>query len=323
MKLKILVSGDACEPDNRGRGSVNRAALAIGKAFSGARLNRSQAELEFVDAAGASPVCTARLYRASHLRDAVSVLFDVAVAGDLVLSSELALSEAAWDGLDDWEAWQALHGPLTGRSWRGSADPARPWVLVSAEIYRALDRTNLALEDHCQWHVIGDGRPRMRLGRGVVWWPDKPSVVAPLLGRATAVIGHMDALAQDAWRAGVTVLSPANGMPLSQPRSHGLLANLVPATLIDDGDFWKSVLHNLENAHARGNPMPPLFDAAAVRRGREQAEQALRKSPTRWGLVRRRYTKLRRDPDKFFADSRNPVARQIYRVVARQGQIER
>jgi hypothetical protein len=273
----------------------------------------------------------------SLMRPAVVVSFGMPFEGNEArAAAELALTTAGWDSLDATEPWRMLSASLQGMPRWGRADATRPWELVDAarslplgDEIRADARDGAAL----QLHVLGgwpDGLAARRSSKdkaGAVFWPRTSKVVGAVLGRAACVGDNAGALAFDAQRAGIPVhheraahllafdaqraqisgRDPCAAHVLDRTEMARLapeLAGLVPGTLLEEQELWQLVVEAARAVALRGEAPPALMTPAWISRGRERARRAASQRRSRIELLTRRYDKLRRDPRRFFADSK-------------------
>lgn len=220
---------------------------------------------------------------------------------------ELALSSLAWEGSDELEPWRMLSAPLARVPRLGKADERRPWVLTHGAAGLAC-AGEVAAELGGQVHALGVGPVAWARHRDVVVWPLRPGVAFALLGRAVRVVagGDYDPLLLDAWRVGVPTTGPCRLEPL--------LPWLVPPSLLGHAPFWAELASSLP-ATLGGQPAPALFTPRWVETGRRlsRAGSPTDKVGSKWRLASRRYAKLRREPDRFFADSRYRPLRAVGR----------
>lgn len=217
--------------------------------------------------------------------------------------ASLGLTPLAWEGVDSFEPWLELSRPLLGLPRLGTPNPRRPWVLTHTP--RALDAALAeAKQLDAQVHVLGGNPLALARARDVVYWPALPAVVLALLGRVERVVGAtvLDPLVLDARRAGVPTNFDATSVDAS--------AGTVSPSLFDDERFWRHVAASLAKVRD-GEPPAPLFTRHWLREGRRatRTAPATTRSGSSWELVLRRYAKFRREPERYFADSRHGFAR--------------
>jgi hypothetical protein len=242
-----------------------------------------------------TPGPTVRLSLGSLVRPSVVVRFDVAYR-EAAAAEQLALSIAAWDSLDGLEGWRAMSAPLDNVPHVGRPHWSEPWAITASGSH---NRTH----DGHQLHVLGGWRPP---DRGNVWWPGLPGVVAAVLGRAAYVLGSAGPLAYDAARAGVDVRpdSPSQPSGAALRFENAALAGLVPPSLLGEPTLWQHVAETARAVHDSGEAPLPLMTPAWVATGRDRIREHRAAAPSSWERLRRRQDKFRRDPERFFADSR-------------------
>lgn len=233
----------------------------------------------------------------SLVRPSAVVRFEAPYA-DAAAADQLALTIAAWDSLDEREGWRALSAPLPSVPHYGQPSPHRPWAVSL--------RPRRGDEGERQLHVFG-GVPVPR--RADVWWPRLSAVVAAVLGRADCVLGERDPLVYDAFRAGIEVRGEAG--EIDRLELDGALAGLVPPTLNADRRLWRHVAETAHEIHTRGTNPAPLMTPAWVALGRDRMREHLAAPPSPFERLRRRHDKLRRDPKRFFADSKHAPLRAL------------
>ncbi len=246
----------------------------------------------------------------SLVRPSVVVQFDVPYQSEMAAAADrLALTTAAWDSLGDFEAWRALSAPLATIPRLGRPDWSRPWVATLGGGGRRAEQAAAGL---AQLQVIGGWRPP---SLGAVWWPSWPGAVAAVLGRAAYVLGENDPFVYDAIRAGVP-LGPTQGSAVDTPPDlGGALAGLVPPSLLGEPRLWWHVAQTARAVHETGRAPLPLMTPEWVRLGRDRIREQLAAPPSGWERLQRRHDKLRRDPRRFFADSRFAPLRAFGRVM--------
>jgi hypothetical protein len=243
-----------------------------------------------------------RLRLGSLVRPSAVVHFERDFDADRAAAADqLALTIAAWDALGDADPWRDLSSPLPTTARYGEPSPDRPWALSLA--FRRVGGEH-------QLHRIG-GAPLPR--RADVWWPHVPRIVAAVLGRADCVLGESDPLVYDAVRAGVAVQS--GDREIERLRLDGALAGLVPPTLTTDAELWRHVADTAREVHRGGRVPAPLMTPAWVARGRDLMRAYQEAPASKWERLRRRHDKLRRDPRRFFADSRHRPLRALGEVL--------
>jgi hypothetical protein len=238
------------------------------------------------------------LLRGSVARDVVLVRYRVPFApnADAVV---LARSPLAWEGLDLCEPWRELTRPLSDLPRLGRIDERRPWFVTFTA--RALGRAReLAAQHDGQVHALLERPFGAAWSRDVVYWPAWRNVTFALLGRASAIVpsGPLCALGLDGERAGIFV---------HWPEAPGdVLAGLVAPGLAHSDELWRAAAQNVLSVRA-GHAPSPLISASWLRKGRALARSQPARGTalaTKWELALRRYGKLRREPDRYFADSR-------------------
>lgn len=241
-----------------------------------------------------------RLGLGSLVRPNVVVRYERPFAPEPARAADvLALTIAAWDSLDGPEPWRLLSAPLGRVPHYGRPEWSRPWVVsTSTQAWSVAAGQQL--------HVVGGLRPP---GRSSVWWPRWPRVVAAVLGRAAYVLGGEGPLTYDAARAGVPVLTRRGRV--ENWRTAGALAGLVPASLLDEPQLWRHVAETAREVHRSKCTPAPLMTPAWVGTGRDRIRSHLAKPTSYWWRLRRRHDKLRRDPRRFFADSRHGILREL------------
>lgn len=248
-----------------------------------------------------------RLSRASLARDCILVGYQAPFASNRD-ARVLACSFLAWDGPDACEPWRELARPIADLPRIGRIDEERPWFLAFTT--RALDRArHLARDEGGQLHVLLERPSDARLARDVVYWPAWRPVVFALLGRAAAVVpsDRSCPFGLDAERAGVPV-------HWQTPPGDELAGLVVPSLLASD-ELWRAAATNIVTVRAGGTPTP-LSSAAWIQKGRmlSRAEPGPAPLSTHWELVQRRYAKFRREPERYFADSRHALVRAFGRA---------
>jgi hypothetical protein len=131
-----------------------------------------------------------------------------------------------------------------------------------------------------------------------VWWLPTRNVLLSLLGRVHAVVASQGPLAWDAARIGVPVIEPEPVRALPAAGVERRLACMVPGRLVDDDAFWLMIGSQLAdgiNSEEWGTSAWTLLarDSGAAVRGGFPA-----------GTWQRKLLKLRRDPARFWADSK-------------------
>jgi hypothetical protein len=253
-----------------------------------------------------------RLGLGSLIRPSVVVHFEQPYeASTAPRADQLALTIAAWDALDEREAWRELSAPMDDMPHLGRPSRSKPWAVTLPGALLSRLRRDYAGSSYAgygapqmQLHVIGGLRPP---GRSAVWWPRMERVVAGVLGRASVVLGDADPLVFDALRAGLPVESSA-------AVAAGTLAGLVPPSLLGDRRLWEHVADTAREVHRTGAAPEPLMTPAWVARGRDRIREHRAAPPSTWELMRRRYQKLQRDPRRFLSDSRFGALRAIGRA---------
>jgi hypothetical protein len=246
------------------------------------------------------------LIPASLVRPTVVVRFDVPFVDDDVVT-ERALSPLAWEGNLDREIWRELSSPLVNVPHLGRAHDRRPWVVTHG--LEALPSAMCVARDmDAQVHVIGLGPLDWSSHRDVVAWPCIPSVVFGLLGRAVHVVGGGpgDPLLLDAWRLGLPTTGDSDLLPW--------LGGSVPPGLLGHVPLWNEVARTFAQVRD-GHPAPALFTPHWIEEGRRlaRAGSAVDKAGSPLRLALRRYAKLRREPERFLADSRYRALRGLGR----------
>lgn len=238
-----------------------------------------------------------RLSLGSVVRPSVVVTFERSYEEKAARAADvLGLTLAAWDALGEREVWRELAAPLDRFPHVGAPSPSAPWAVTLP----TRDRRPSA---DSQLHILGGLRPPTS---GAVWWPPMSRVAAAVLGRAAVVMGRDNPLVYDAIRAGVPTEHAE--VPL------GTLAGLVPPSLVGADALWDHVADTAREVHRTGDAPEPLMTPGWVARGRDRVRDHRAAPPTSVELLRRRYHKLQRDPQRFFADSRHAVLRAIGRA---------
>jgi hypothetical protein len=246
--------------------------------------------------------------RASVIRRALFVRWAAPYSGDeAARATELALSSAAWDGMDGYEPWRALSKPLPRAVHSGAPDLARDWVLIAPGIAAVPNSDVIA---RLERHLLEF--PRRRESGSVSWWPS-PRVAAYLLGRVVAVVAPMGPLAFDALRAGVPVWDPDTLEPSLAPSIDQRLAGLVPPSLIQSELFWRHIVEQTR-AVAEGASPIPLCTPEWIALGRDFQDK---REKSALGHTRRKLRKLWRDPQRFLLDSRHRPLRTVGNYLAR------
>lgn len=247
----------------------------------------------------------------SRLRSTITVRSHVAApASEVRAATALAATDAAWDGLDDFEVWRALSVPLP-RAHLGQPDPTRPWVVLGPGV-RMTRQLAEAVRDRwagAQIHAVDDGGMNLL---ELVRWPGHPHVVGALLGRATAVVARPTGLAFDALRLGLPVHLPQLDLPAYDASTDVRFAATVPGSVATCPAYWSWVSAQLSAGDAPGG-WP--IDAAWYREGRVHAELQRNRGSARLQRAMKRYAKLRRDPDRFLADSRFELLRTLGKIM--------
>jgi hypothetical protein len=193
--------------------------------------------------------------------------------------------------------WSGRGRPLPARACVGVPDPRRPWVLVAPGVRvdeRALER--LAALDNPQLHFLGPAAYSRKFS--AVWWLPSPRVVLSLLGRVGSVLAPPGPLAWDAERLGVPVIDAGSAPWVSARVVERRLAHVVPAALVSEPGFWKSLGSQLAQ--------PDVADAWGTAAWLLRAREGRLRPPA--GLfsaahLKRKLLKLQRDPSRFWADS--------------------
>jgi len=267
---------------------TSRAAWELGRAWSlaGGRVRIG---------VGASP--RVRIGLGSLIRPSAVIAFERPFVGEeAAKAGRLALTVAAWDALDEHEAWRDLAAPLPSPR-LGTPSDDRPWAVALAA---------RPTQPGHQLHLLG-GVPAPK--GDAVWWPRTARIAAAVLGRAECVLGEGDPLVFDAIRAGIPVRT-ATG----QKTSFNVLAGLVPPALTTDPALWQHVATMAREVHADRGPTP-LMTPHWVGRARERMRARQAAPADGWERLRRRHDKLRRDPKRFFADSRHAALRLFGQVL--------
>jgi hypothetical protein len=240
--------------------------------------------------------------RASLIRPAIYIRWVNPFSGqDAERATAIALTSAAWDGPDEFEAWRVLSRPLPRCACLGFPDFDRNWLLTTPDLASTELELPLKLQLQLQLHVFG--LPRRRPPTSVAWLPAS-RIAASLLGRATAVQAPPGPLAFDALRASIPVVDPFTGAPWEAPRLDNRLAGLVPPRLLADERLWRHVVDQTRDV-ARGSGAQPLCtsDWIAI------PCAGLDTQRTRWERTQRKARKLWQQPARFLADSRHPALR--------------
>lgn len=243
-----------------------------------------------------------RLESGSMLRPLLTVLWGEDEAVQLDSRALLGLSSAVWFESSPNERWRRSAAPLLSALRQGTPARDRPWVLVAPGIDAPpseIDRvTGLC---GSQLHFLLP-RTAARQRSSVSWLPAR-STLASLFGRLDAVVAPPGPLAWDAARAGVPCyqLESSSGPPshLAEWR----LARVVPEPLLGAGWFWRDLIGEI------------LTGTWGTRWG---TDRWLRLARTHAAVaetgplprLQRKFLKLRREPRKFFVDSK------LFRAVA-------
>jgi hypothetical protein len=210
--------------------------------------------------------------------------------------ARLGLSAAILGSGPSGYEWSGRARPLPKRACMGIPDPRRPWVLVAphARVDSAMVSARTGLSDP-QLHFLG---PRRDLtASSPVWWLPTRSVLLSLLGRVHAVVASQGPLAWDAARIGVPVIEPEPVRALPAAGVERRLASLVPGMLVHDDAFWAAIGSQL----AEGINPAAWGTTAWTLRARHSAVPPSPLSTSTW---QRKLLKFRRDPARFWADSR-------------------
>lgn len=238
----------------------------------------------------------------SFVRDTLLVEYRAPFAAN-ERAQAIALSALAWEGLERCEPFRELARPLADLPRLGRADPRKPWV-ISHGTEALLQALEYARERGAQTHVLTNGPRGMLRARDVVYWPAWRTVAFALLGRAAACVasGPMCPLGLDAERAGVPVEW------LERPGTE--LAGIVVPSLLRSGELWRLAAENVVRVRAGGAPSP-LITPGLLRKGRVLARAVPQEGalPSDWQIALRRYAKFRREPERFFRDSRYAALR--------------
>ncbi len=234
-----------------------------------------------------------RLEPGSMVRPLISVLW----GGDSLAEPthrSIGLTRAIWFEGRSSADWQSPGELLTRRSFYGTPDRERPWVLVAPGLrVESTDLEHATGLSNPQLHLL---RPRQaaRHRQAVYWWPSG-KVLASLLGRVDAVVAPNGPLAWDAQRVGAPYFEPAAGEGVPAELANRRLARLVPETLVGDGAFWDGLVAQL------------LDESWVTQWGTKHWLLLARdRAPVRPGglRIRRKLRKLRRDPAAFVQDSK-------------------
>jgi hypothetical protein len=254
-----------------------------------------------------------RVRAGSRIRPVVSL--DLPLADDAAARASTALGASilAWEGSDEWSAWQRCLAPLDAAPLAGRPDPARPWALLDEADARALPSDREAREQPWQWHILV--RHRAHLPDHVVQWSMRPAIAAPLLGACEAVLVASRApdsspLACDAWRLGRPVLALAEGHDLSHARELAVptisarLAHSLSPAMLELPRIWESILDDV-----RAGTLTPVMSAERARRAREHAARA---RSGRLGAAMRGLSRLGTAPREALRDARLWAARKLW-----------
>jgi hypothetical protein len=109
-------------------------------------------------------------------------------------------------------------------------------------------------------------------------------------------------LGLDAERAGVAV-------HWAEPPGDRLAGLVVPSLLQSD-ELWRAAAANVISVRTGGAPSP-LLSPTWLRKGRVLSRSQPKEAAlaSRWEIALRRYGKFRREPDRYFADSRHAPVR--------------
>jgi hypothetical protein len=237
-----------------------------------------------------------RLEAGSMVRPLVTVVWGGDGAMSTATQKSLALTQAVWFEANPNERWKRSSAPLPERSFYGTPDQERPWVLLAPGL--RVDST--ALE-----HTTGLSNPQLHLLRprqavshrhAVYWWPSR-SVLASLLGHVDAVVAPNGPLAWDALRIGAPHFAISERGGVSPELADRRLARLVPETLVQDRAFWQSLVTQMLD----GTSSSRWGTTHWLHLARERAHLRSGNGGLR---IARKLRKLKRDPVAFFNDSK-------------------
>jgi hypothetical protein len=201
-----------------------------------------------------------------------------------------------------------LSRPLRDLPRLGQPEPRKPWfvTLTTSALEQAVQR---AREQNGQVHVLVDQPLRTTWLRGAVYWPASKRTAFAVLGRAFAVVpsGPLCPLALDAERVGTPVLWDER---FCHERASTALCGLVVQGLLPSDELWVAVANNVLAVRDGAAPRP-LLDATWIDKARASASAQPRAAAlaSDWDIALRRYAKFRREPDRYFADSRFAAVR--------------
>lgn len=286
----------------QGDTTLTMAALGIARAFN--EIAQGERPLSIQSGGDMTPGVDLVLHPASLTRPSLIVEFPLPYAED-ERATRLALSSAGWDGLDEFEAFRELGRPLYGLPHVGKVHEGRPVVLAHTKGALAIA---LSIAEGCngQVHVIGGYPTLARRAGDVVWWPALPTTALALIGRSTHVVGcgRVDPLVLDAVRLDIPVSSEGD--------LRKLLPGLVVGSVLGSNEML-SAIATVARQVRLGRPPPTLLTARWLKHGRAltRAGRTEPKLKPQWELVQRRYAKFRREPERYFRDSRYPAVRQV------------
>lgn len=212
----------------------------------------------------------------------------------------LALSEIAWRGTDVFEPWRVLNAPVSARPIAGAPDPTKRWLLFGADVRSPyVSDVSSELQIH---RVAAPMSSALRSARGAtelsgtdVLWPATAAALAPVLGRVERVRGVPPELGWDARRAGIS------GDVVEAWEDRQRLAGVVPPASSVAVARW--IADVLDGATPAAPPLlaldwRPMYEAPDRWR-----PARLEKYSAAAARMRRKWRKLRRDPEGFVRDS--------------------
>jgi hypothetical protein len=211
--------------------------------------------------------------------------------------ARLGLSSAILGRGPSGYEWSGRTRPLPERVCVGSPDPNRPWVLVAP--HARVDCTAVAAASGLMDPQLHYLKPRPdSTASEPVWWLPTRNVLLSLLGRVHAVVASQGPLAWDAARIGVPVIEPEPVRALPAAGVERRLACMVPGSLVDDEAFWSMIGSQLVDgikSEEWGTTAWTLLarDGVGALAGGFAA-----------GKWQRKLLKLKRDPARFWADSK-------------------
>lgn len=235
-----------------------------------------------------------RIESATAMDAAVTLLWRSRTAADEPSAAALGLSPYVLAHYAKLYEWSAPAHPLSRLACLGTPSPDRPWLLVARSAAAALDSPGFPALEGAQVHYWGI--PKTYRPGQVAWWPTS-SILLSLLGHVDAVVAPLGPLCWDAQRLGVPVLEPRSSSEAAMKLARRRLACVVPAALVGQQAFWRSLGRQLAETTAES---AWGTDVWVLRSRHCRAQAAAELGGAAW---QQKLLKLRRDPRRFWADS--------------------